>query len=128
MAKHELVWNVYCEDYNKKDIVVYNVFRHRTFLEQCKKMYRKYRKPEQAAELENKIMGWAQYCFWSKCEYEIVLEGWVHSTVEKKIDIYQQLMLNWDYFFKYITDHRADFLRKERKKTDGKQNEQAQPS
>jgi len=115
MAKHELVWNVYREDYNKKDIVVYNVFQHHTFLEQCKKAYRKYRKPEQAAELENEIKGWAQYCFWSKCEYEIVLEGWVHNTVEKRIDICQQLMLNWDQFFKYITEHRADFLRREKK-------------
>ena len=115
MAKHELVWNVYREDFNARDIVVYNVFDHYTFMEQCKRAYRKYRKPEQVAELEKEIKSWAMYFFFSKAEHEIVLEGWVHSTVEKKIDIYQQLMLNWDQFFKYITDHRADFLRREKK-------------
>lgn len=115
MAKHELVWNVYREDFNEKKIVVYNVFNHYTFHEQCKKMYRKYRKPEQVSELEKEIKSWAMYCFWSKCEYEIVLRGWVHEDVEEKIDIYQQLMLNWGQFFKYITDHRADFLRREKK-------------
>lgn len=113
----EPVWNVYIEDWNSKTINVFNVFKHWGFVEACKKEYKKYRKPEQEKELEKEIKGWAMYCFWSKCEYEVIITGWPEPREDSgfkpiKIDIYDQLMLNWDSFFKYFVEHKAFFLRR----------------
>ena len=109
------VWNVYIEDYNRREIKVFNVFNHYTFFENCKKEFRRYSRHKDIEKLEHEIKGWAMYCFWSKCEYEIVLTSWPEKKDFKdmKIDIYDQLNLNWDSFFKYVMEHKADFLRKE---------------
>ena len=106
------VWNVYIEDVNTHQIKTFNVFHSYTFNTQCKKVFRKYSKPEQIKILEEQIRGWAQYCFWCKCEYEILISGWIHEKTQKKIDVYDQLMLNWDSFFQYVYDHKAYFLRR----------------
>lgn len=74
-----------------------------------------------AEELE-----WAiQYRYWAKCEYEVLIVGWPPAiTIEeleklynekeghyrvcpeletaKKVDIYSQVMLNWDIFVDYV--------------------------
>lgn len=44
------------------------------------------------------------YWFWSKCEYEIVISPWVGRNKEEaevKIDIHDQVMLNFDRFVDY---------------------------
>lgn len=44
------------------------------------------------------------YWFWSKCEYEIVISPWVGRNKEEaevKIDIYDQVMLNFNRFVDY---------------------------
>jgi len=115
-----LEWNVYKEDFNGRTIRVFNVFNHWSFHEACKKEFRKYRKEEQVKQLEEEIRKWAMYYFWSKCEYEVIITSWPppreNSTFNDiKIDIYDQLMLNWDYFFKYILDHKKEFLKREPK-------------
>lgn len=122
-SNNPLVWYVFMEDFNRKEVGVFNVFDHWSFTEACKKAYRKYRKEEQINELEEEIRRWARYFFWSKCEYEIILTGWPPPREDsgfrdKKIDIYDQLIMNWEYFFRYITDHRKEFLRREPKKKD----------
>lgn len=115
MSIEKPVWNVYIEDYNKREIKVFNVFNHYTFFENCKKEFRRYSRHKDIEKLEHEIKGWAMYCFWSKCEYEIILTSWPEKKDFKdiKIDIYDQLNLNWDSFFKYVIEHKADFLRKE---------------
>ena len=111
----EPVWNVYIEEWNKKEIRIFNVFNHYTFFESCKAEFRKYAKHKDIEKLEKEIKGWAMYCFWAKCEYEIILTSWPEKKdfKEKKIDIYDQLCLNWDSFFKYVMEHKAVFLRRE---------------
>lgn len=111
------VWNVYVEDVNTHQIKTFNVFHSYTFITACRKIFRKYsgsflKEPGKIAELKEEIRNWAQYSFWSKCEYEIVLTGWISEKTEKKIDVYDQLMLNWDSFFQYTYDHKAYFLRR----------------
>ena len=117
--KNHLEWNVYKEDFNRKRIVKSNVFNYVGFLEGCKKAYRKYKQDDQVKDLEKEIRSLAMYYFWAKCEYEIILTGWPppkSGFEEMKIDIYDQLTMNWDYFFKYITDHKKEFLKREPKK------------
>ena len=108
--KHEPVWHVYMEDFNEHKIKVFNVFRHYTFYNELAKLIKKWRKDKDTAALEKEVKGWVMYCFWSKCEYEILLSSWIRKDIVKmKIDIYDQLMLNWDSFFKYILEYEKDF-------------------
>ena len=53
----------------------------------------------------------------SKCEYEVVITSWPPMPPERgfkdlKVDIYDQLELNWTAFFKYVLEHKAYFLRR----------------
>lgn len=109
--KHEPVWNVYMEDFNERIIKVFNVFQHYTFYNELAMLIKKWRRDKDTAALEKEVRSWAMYCFWSKCEYEISLVSWINRerAKEMKIDIYDQLMLNWDSFFKYILEHEKDF-------------------
>ena len=47
------------------------------------------------------------YYFWARCEYEVVISGWppAHGDVDRKVDIYEQLMLNWYAFVDYVWEH-----------------------
>lgn len=36
----------------------------------------------------------AQYQFWGRCEYEIILKDWPCGQKEEKIDIYEQILMN----------------------------------
>ena len=116
-ASPEPVWNVFLEDFNGKNIVIYNVFHNYTFDEQLKKEFRRYVRHKDLEKLKTEIKSWAMYCFWSKCEYEIILTSFPEKKdfKEKKVDVYQQLMLNWDSFVEYILKNKAYFLRRESK-------------
>jgi len=111
------VWNVYMEDYEGKTIRTINVFNHFSFTEDCKRVYRKYRKPEDINKLEEEIKSLAKYYFWSKCEYEIIITRWPQPKEDQnfkpiKRDVYDQIELNWNIFFKHFTEHKAFFLRR----------------
>ena len=49
-----------------------------------------------------------RYYYWSKCEWEIVLSDWPPSETFKKekVDVYSQVVLNWDIFSEYIWENR----------------------
>ena len=106
-------WNVYIDNVNSKQIQIFNVFHSMNFLKGCKNEFKRYQKHKDIELLEKEIKSWAMYAFWSKCEYEIVLSPWVSKSAPRKIDVYDQLMLNWDSFFKYTFEHKAYFLRRE---------------
>ena len=42
------------------------------------------------------------YYFCAKAEWEIVISDWFGKQVEKKIDVYDQVMLNWDRFIEWL--------------------------
>ena len=119
-----MVWNVYDYDINRKDINLYNVFKHHSFKQDVEELlkgnltFNKFSK---------RLKNIAQYYFWSKAEYEIVITSWlpyidnkeldrlvserencqcrlydVNLDVSKKIDIYNQLVINWDVFAAYV--------------------------
>lgn len=106
-------WYVYTEDYNANTIKKFNVFYSINFLDGCKRTFKKYK---DIKKIEEEIKAWARYSFWSKCEYEVVLNAFTNKSdfQDVKIDVYDQLMLNWDSFFQYIMDHKAFFLRREK--------------
>ena len=98
-------WNVFLEDFNHKKIIIWNVFDHYSFYESLKKGLKKYKEKKEFSEYLKRE---AMYCFWSKCEYEIILSDWPPSNKFKneKVDVYDQLNLNWDAFIDYILENK----------------------
>ena len=112
----ELEWNVFRYDCNADKFVTYNIFKHGGFLEDLKKLCKKYNKeyPYLSYEgntKENKkiktqffeeLKRNLKYYFWSKCEMELVLVSWPVGDIEEKIDIWDQLEMNWNRFSNYV--------------------------
>ena len=97
---NDMEWNVYFHDFNKNKIVTYNIFKHCKFNEEVKKLIKgNYSKGEFIERLKRELM----YFFWSKCEYEIFISPCICRTIENevKVDIYNQIMLNFDKFIEY---------------------------
>ena len=114
--KEELIWLVFCEDINARKIGTYNVFRHSGFRDDCRKSAKKCGDDREAFAAE--VMRWLKYNFWSKCEWEIVLSSWPNDerTPKEKIDVYDQVSLNFGAFIDYLWERRG-LLKKERKES-----------
>ena len=114
-------FNVIIWDINSKKFKTYNIM---PYLEECYKKEKN--KPKTFEEFKEFIKREAQYRWWSRCEYEIILSPWPYITspserydkkgeddVEawkehwkkhldecQKIDIYDQIMMNLDIITK----------------------------
>ena len=101
-----LEWNVYVEDVNAQKIVVYNIFRHTFFVRDCKKALKEHKEDKDSflEEVRKELM----YYFWSKCEWEIILSDFPPSGrfKEEKVDVYDQVRLNWKVFSEYLWNNR----------------------
>lgn len=108
-------WNVFYENFNGRKIESYNIFRHYSFYEDCKKAAKKYKDDRES--FEKHIKSSLMYYYWSKCEWEIVLSSWPSGdrTPDRKIDVYDQVMLNWKPFIDYVWAHAAELRRREKK-------------
>lgn len=97
----KLTWNVIYHSVNEDRIKTFNIFDHGGFHEDLKKLYRKYPAKEEFAEELRKSLG---YYFRSKCEWEIIIGPWCggRNTEEIKVDVYWQVMNNWETFVDYI--------------------------
>ena len=112
-------WNVYTSNINHSDIEKHNVFDHYRLLEDCKKNYRK-NKNDREAFLE-RLRRDLMYYYWSKCEWEIVIDHWPHRDWHRgdKVDVYDQVMLNWDRFCDYVWANKDEFKTKRVRKKNG---------
>lgn len=103
-----LVWNVWVLNFNQRKIETYNVFDHGGFWRDCQKAAKKFAKDPDgfAEEVRHSLMYW----YWSKCEWEIILQSWPPSerVPDIKIDVYDQIMINKDVFFPWLWEHRAE--------------------
>ena len=104
--KTGLKWFVFVEDINSKRIKVYNIFEHKDFMEDCDDAWKDYINDEHRdfSKFKKDIESNLMYYFWSKCEWEIVLSDFPPSDSfqKKKIDVYQQVKINWDIFIDYL--------------------------
>ena len=98
----DMTWNVYVENFNMGHIDVYNIFDHYSFDKGVKEAYKKYKNDFEA--FSEAVRRELMYYFWSKCEWEIILSDWPPSGDfdNKKISVYDQVMLNWDAFIAYV--------------------------
>jgi hypothetical protein len=100
-------WNVFRYNMNLREIETYNIFNHGTFLEYVKKAALKYKnKDEFVKQLKLEL----RYCFWRRSEYEIFISPWggyyPPGKDVKKIDIYEQVMANFEIFADYVWNNK----------------------
>lgn len=103
--KTGLKWFVFVEDINMKRIKVYNIFEHKDFMEDCDNAWENYKnKHHNFAKFYEDIDSILMYYFWCKCEWEIILSNFPPSDSfkNKKVDVYQQVKINWDKFIDYL--------------------------
>ena len=129
-----LEWNVYRENWNNKEIEVFNIFNHSRFYEDVKTALKKFDDKEEFAEEIKKSLMW---CYWCKSEYEIVITTWapyitmseldrlnkerektlseysrepyrlhVNPEVGEKVDIFSQVAMNYNIFIDYLWSHK----------------------
>ena len=107
-----LEWNVYVGDFNAKKIETHNVFHHTRFVEDCRKAAKKFKddKAAFAEEVRHSLM----YYYWSKCEWEVIISHWppAKGFDDSKVDVYSQVMLNWDRFIDYLWENRKELTKK----------------
>ena len=73
MDKAKLVWNVFRENINSRQIEIHNVFDHYSFRESLKKLFKaKLTKEEFAEQLRREI----SYYYWTKVEWEITIASY----------------------------------------------------
>lgn len=82
-------FNVIIEDINTREFIPYDVIPY--LVSQYKKAKDK---PNTFLEFKEFIRKESMYQWWSRCEYEIVLQSWPTGKNEKKIDVYWQIMMN----------------------------------
>lgn len=109
-------WNVFVGDFNHGVIRTHNVFDHDGVMFDLCKAARKY-KDDQCEEFIEAMRRSLMYYYWSKCEWEVVIDHWPHSDRRKPrtVDVWQQIDLNWGAFCDYVWSHRAELRRREKK-------------
>lgn len=132
-----LEWNVYYYDFNKNTIRALNIFKNKRFrneifltmedyskrvftilnkrtIEKCIKERNDkqlvYKIHDAKYTMQEKIRNTLFYYYGSKTEYEVVIKPWVgDDNASIKVDIYSQVMLNFDEFIWYLIEHTPDY-------------------
>ena len=70
-------------------------------MEDLQKHYKKQKTKEAFAEALRRSL---IYYFWSKCVWEVLISPWCGSKKNEaiKVDVYWQVMNNWDHFLDYV--------------------------
>lgn len=118
MKKKSLVWNVYRFSLAGDKVVVYNIFNHLGFADGMQKIIKKkYDRSAFANEVKSELI----YHFCGKYQHEITISKTANdepndeneilvshyprysdSKYDMRIDVYEQVMLNFDAFIDYI--------------------------
>lgn len=94
-------WYTYRHDWNQKKIIKYDVFDNGGFSEAVEKLLKTCKTK---AIFGEKIRREVSYYFRSKIEYETAVVPYFDKDrdIELGIDVYDQIMLNFDAFINYI--------------------------
>lgn len=103
----KLNWNVYHYNQSIDTIEPFNVFSYWRFYRAVLDIFNKSTRWHMD-EFEELIEKEAMYCFWCKAEYEVFITDCFISDSQKKVDIYDQLKLNWDRFIDYLWNKYID--------------------
>ena len=98
-------WYVYYHDSNAQKIIKWNVFNHGSFKNEVDKILQENLSRDEFADSLKKYL---MYYMWSKCEYEIILSPWTGRADDIKIDVYDQIMMNFDRFVDYCWSFKSE--------------------
>lgn len=93
-------WYVILFDVNRRDFIKYNVFNNSHFFRDIEQLMKE--KDLTWKDISERVSNFARYSFWSRCEYEMVLNSWPDFGIGKKVDVLWQLEINWNNFIDYI--------------------------
>lgn len=94
-------WNVFYHNINSGQIEVFNIFGHYSFRHSVEEHLKKCADKN---DFERILRIELMFYFWSKCEWETVIKPWISGSKGDdgiKVDIYWQVMNNWDIFLDY---------------------------
>lgn len=92
-------WYVYYDDFNAGKIIKWNIFKHYSFRQDVEKLLKKkLSKDEFTEELRRTLLYYTRF----KCEYEVLFVKEQIGDGSLKVDIYDQVMMNWDRFVDYV--------------------------
>ena len=100
----KLIWNVICFvcNSNYSGVQKYNIFDDETF---CHCIVEILGSEINREEFEKKLDLECFYCFESKIEWEIFVKDGTTSFGYRKVDVYNQLKLNWEVFCDYVWEN-----------------------
>lgn len=130
MNELKLVWNVYDYSFCDRELRIFNVFNHGSFMPNVEKILKMDIPKEEFSVLLRRQV---QYYYWSKTEWECIITDtqphidsrelgriiddcyrkrskddppcrFSHANLSDaiKIDVHDQIMLNWDAFVDYV--------------------------
>lgn len=98
-SNEKLIWNVFYYNPNSKRIEEINIFYGR-FLQDVNFILKNCSTRE---EFDSELKSELQYYYWCRSEHEVLIKPWIgDDSVERKIDIYTQVLLNWQQFSDYV--------------------------
>lgn len=99
-------YNVWNYNMNKNKIERFNIFDHSSFYKQCIKNYKQFQKDKDWENFEKEIHHNIFYYYWCKSEYEVLIRAWCggNGKEEVKVDVYNQITMNWDMFIVALID------------------------
>lgn len=117
-------WNVFMEDVNLRRIVYYDVLASEWI--QDKFAIALERSKGDKSYFASEAMKILRYQYWGRCEYEIILSCWPpmpapYRFKDRKIDVFEQIWINWDQFIDYVWAHRAEFAKHEKDTIDAEE-------
>lgn len=105
-AKTPLEWYVYVFDVNSRHVYHMNIFNHGGFNRAIKAILRDPTENYDKNAVASAVRGELMYYFWSKVEYEVEIGDVMFDKNKAKIDVYDQVMMNWDKFIDYLWGYR----------------------
>ena len=102
-------WYVLNYDFNKKQIIKFNIFNNIKFYSGVKELLESY------TDIDDFVSGLTsllRYCFWCKREYEISVADAFEEDLSKyeKIDVYRQVAPNLKLIANLIIDYHNENL------------------
>lgn len=85
------------------NITTYNIFNNLSFMAGLMDLKARFKK-DKSIVLKEQVKRLLMYSFWSKAEYEIIIKS-LFEKEEHKIDVYEQVMLNYDVFYDYLMNN-----------------------
>ena len=103
-----LKWDVYIYDFNARKVATYDIFSHKNFFDDCQKAVKNF--SDKKEDFLWLIKNTLRYYFWSKREWEILISDLSpHPDYpDLKVDVYSQVMMNWEAFSEYVWGHKEE--------------------